>query len=253
MGKANFPFVSNSRFVILLPPSEGKAEGGAKNSVKKWSPRTGTFGGALGAPRTEIVTALQKAKGGDSTLLGVKGDHLERARRANASLNGAPVLPAWQRYTGVVWDHLDLASLTAPQRTRALSSIVVVSGLLGLVRADDPIPDYRLKMGARLQPFGTMAAWWRDTLSATLNTYAKGSVVIDLLPLEHRKAIEIDEDMVGEYLRIGLFERSGKAGGHDAKAAKGRLARHLIVNSAKGVNAALKSFRDPQFVVKREN
>ena len=77
--------------------------------------------------------------------------------------------------------------------------------------------------------------------------------MIDLLPLEHRKAIEIDEDVVADYFRIGLFERGGKAGGHDAKAAKGRLARHLIVNSTKGAAAALKSFRDPQYVVKREN
>ena len=245
--------MSTSRFVILLPPSEGKAEGGVRNTGKKWSPRSGTFGGVLGAPRAEIVTALHKAKGGDAALLGVKGDHLQRARQANASLNGAPVLPAWQRYTGVVWDHLDLASLTAPQRTRALSSIVVVSGLLGLVRADDPIPDYRLKMGARLKPFGTMAKWWHDTLSTALNSYAKGCVVIDLLPLEHRKAIDVDEDVVADYYRIGLFERGGKAGGHDAKAAKGRLARHLLVNSTKGVSAALKSFRDPQYVVKREN
>lgn len=253
MGKANFPLVAATRFVILLPPSEGKAEGGVKNATKKWSTRDGVFGRALGAPRAEIVSALKMAKGGDGALLGVKGDHLERARQANAKLQGAAVLPAWQRYTGVVWDHLDLASLTTAHRTRALSSIVVVSGLLGLVRADDPIPDYRLKMGARLQPFGTMATWWRDTLSGALNEYAKGGVVIDLLPLEHRKAIEIDEDVVAEYFRVGLFERSGKAGGHDAKAAKGRLARHLVINSTKGVTAALKSFRDPQFVVRREN
>jgi cytoplasmic iron level regulating protein YaaA (DUF328/UPF0246 family) len=224
-----------------------------KSTTKKWSPASGTFGRALGAPRAAIVGALKQANGGDAALLGVKGDHLARARQANAHLQGAPVLPAWQRYTGVVWDHLDIASLTAAQRTRALSSIVVVSGLLGLVRADDPVPDYRLKMGARLKPFGTMAGWWRETVSTALNTYARGLVVVDLLPLEHRKAVEIDEDMVGEYLRIGLFERSGKAGGHDAKAAKGRLARHLIVNSSKGMAAALKSFRDPQYAVKREN
>ena len=238
---------------MLLPPSEGKAEGGVKNGTKTWSTHDGAFGRMLGAPRAEIVTVLNKAKGGDGALLGVKGDHLERARRANANLLGASVLPAWQRYTGVVWDHLDLASLTAAQRTRALSSIVVVSGLLGLVRADDPIPDYRLKMGARLRPFGTMATWWRDTLSSALNVHAKGSVVIDLLPLEHRKAIEIDEDAVADYFQIGLFKRSGKAGGHDAKAAKGRLARHLVINSTKDVTAALKSFRDPQYVVRREN
>ena len=55
-------------------------------------------------------------------------------------------MPAWRRYSGVVWDHLDPASLThrAP--------IVVVSGLHGLVGAEDPLPDYRLKMSANVAP-----------------------------------------------------------------------------------------------------
>ena len=250
MGKANFPLVSSHRFVILLPPSEGKAAGGTKGT--KWNPRSGAFGPALAAERTSVVDALTRAKGGDGALLGVKGDHLTRAQEANVNLRGAPTLPAWQRYTGVVWDHLDIASLKATARSRALSSIVVVSGLLGLVRADDPIPDYRLKMGARLAPLGNLASWWRESITTTLAETFGEHVVIDLLPLEHRKALAIDDDMFGEYFRVGLFERGGKAGGHDAKAAKGRLARHLIVNSAKGADAALKSFRDPQYVVKRE-
>ena len=53
------------------------------------------------------------------------------------------------------------------------------------------------------------------------------------------------------WLRVSLNERSGAAGGHDAKAAKGRLARHLIQRCAKGgdVERALRAFRDPRFVV----
>lgn len=236
--------------MILLPPSEGKAAGGTKGM--KWNPRSGSFGPALAAERRAVVDALKRAKGGDSALLGVKGAHLARAKEANVNLSGAPTLPAWQRYTGVVWDHLDIASLTATEKSRALSSIIVVSGLLGIVRADDPVPDYRLKMGARLSPLGNTTLWWRDSITTTLaKTFGK-HVVIDLLPLEHRKALCIDDDMFAEYIRVGLFERGGKAGGHDAKAAKGRLARHLITNSAKGAEAALKSFRDPQYLVKRE-
>lgn len=242
--------MSTTRFVILLPPSEGKAEGGLRGT--KWTPRSGRFGTALGARRTEVAGALKKAKGGDGTLLGVKGEHLARARRSNTCVTGAPTLPAWQRYTGVVWDHLDLASLGASERSRALTSIVVVSGLLGLVRADDPVPDYRLKMGVRLAPLGTLATWWRATLSETLADFGTKKMVIDLLPQEHRKAIEVDEGSFVDYLRIGLFERGGKAGGHDAKAAKGRLARHLLLHSSKGVEAALKSFRDTNYVVRRE-
>jgi hypothetical protein len=52
-------------------------------------------------------------------------------------------------------------------------------------------------------------------------------------------------------MRVSLNERSGAAGGHDAKAAKGRLARHILQTCAKGTDVAraLKAFRDPRFVV----
>lgn len=121
--------------LYLAPPSEGKAEGGL--TTKPWRETSGAFGKQLSAQRTELVQRLVTLKGGDEKLLGVKGVHLGRARAANAHLKGAPSLPAFERYTGVVWDHLDLSTLTAPQRTRALRSIVVISGLLGAVRADD--------------------------------------------------------------------------------------------------------------------
>ena len=124
VGGADFWVVAS--FFILLPPSEGKAEGGL--TTKPWRETSGAFGKQLSAQRTELVQRLVTLKGGDEKLLGVKGVHLGRARAANAHLKGAPSLPAFERYTGVVWDHLDLSTLTAPQRTRALRSIVVVSG-----------------------------------------------------------------------------------------------------------------------------
>ncbi|MSV67220.1 MAG: peroxide stress protein YaaA, partial [Actinobacteria bacterium] len=182
VGGADFWVVAS--FFILLPPSEGKAEGGL--TTKPWRETSGAFGKQLSAQRTELVQRLVTLKGGDEKLLGVKGVHLGRARAANAHLKGAPSLPAFERYTGVVWDHLDLSTLTAPQRTRALRSIVVISGLLGAVRADDPTPDYRLKMGARMAPMGLVSRYWHDHLSAVLNKAFAGSTVIDLLPNEHR-------------------------------------------------------------------
>ena len=236
-------------YLILLPPSEGKAEGGRARSA--WKPDGGTFGRSLGDHRAQIAKRLVTLKGGDATLLGVKGDHLLRAQRANRSLVGAPILPAWQRYTGVVWDHLDIASMTAPRRNRALANIVVVSGLLGLVRAAEPVPDYRLKMGARLAPLGTLSKWWQPHVSQALEDWAGSLVIVDLLTQEHRAALDRRLAESTTWIRVSLNERSGAAGGHDAKAAKGRLARHLIENAAKSsdVARALSSFRDPRFVV----
>jgi uncharacterized protein len=223
---------------VLLPPSEGKAPDG---SDPAWSPDHGTFGEPLGSRRHELAASLAAARGGDRTLLGVGGDHLERAQQANRSLLGARTLPAWQRYTGVVWDHLDPAGLTAAQRR----SIVVVSGLHGLVRADDPVPDYRVKMGVSLPPMGKLSTWWRPVLGPALAAATRRRTVVDLLPQEHRAAFT-DEDRE-RFVVVDLVERSGAPGGHAAKAAKGRLARHLLTCGLT-IDQAIESWHDERFV-----
>ncbi len=207
--------------ILLLPPSEGKAAGGAART--RWSAGAGSFG-SLGDHRRRVAEALAAAGGGDSRLLGVGGDHLDRARHANVALVGGRTLPAWERYTGVVWEHLDPETLTAGQRRR----IVVVSGLLGLLRGDDPVPDYRLKMSANLPPLGKLSTWWRADLSAALNRRLRPDVVVDLLPKEHRAAWTPDDRVDG--VSVEFVDPTGRPGGHFAKAAKGRLARSLLVD-----------------------
>jgi len=231
-----------SPLAILLPPSEGKAEGGR---TPRWKAGSGTFGSALRRPRAEVVAALLAAKGGDAKLLGVSGQHLARAQESNRELDGAPTVPACERYTGVVWGHLSPDTLSAKARARAVDSVVVVSGLLGLVGFDDPVPDYRVKMGASLKPMGKLSTWWRDPLSTTLNDWADGRVVIDLLPNEHRAAWTPGDSM-REHVVVSFVEKSGKVAGHDAKAAKGLLARHLLEKPGDPMEA-LRSWTHPRF------
>ena len=238
---------SNYKLFILLPPSEGKALSGVAGT--KFKETDGKFGKSLAKQRAEIISALRIENGGSQKLLGVSGTHLLRAQQANLALRGAKTLPARERYTGVVWDHLDLASLTSAQQKFADKNIIVVSGLLGLVTAGDAIPDYRLKIGASLAPMGKLSTWWREEISLALNKYCAGAVLIDLLPQEHSAALVPDEKLLGAYFKVDLATKSGTAGGHDAKAAKGRLARHLVSNHSNPV-AALKSFKDPKFKVR---
>ncbi|HYN34821.1 MAG TPA: peroxide stress protein YaaA [Ilumatobacteraceae bacterium] len=209
---------------MLLPPSEGKAEGGNRRRAR-WSPDTGSSGASLGDRRAIVVEALAGIGGGGEKLLGVRGEHLLRAQSANSGLIGAPTLPAWQRYTGVVWEHLDPATLPA----EAIRRIVVVSGLLGLVRGDDPVPDYRLKMSANLAPLGKLSTWWRDDVTAELRRVARRRLVVDLLPQEHRAALDLS---LFDGVSLTLVDRSGKPGGHFAKAAKGELARAILLDGA---------------------
>ena len=238
---------SNNKLFILLPPSEGKALSGVAGT--KFKETDGKFGKSLAKQRAEIISALRIENGGSQKLLGVSGTHLLRAQQANLALRGAKTLPARERYTGVVWDHLDLASLTSAQQKFADKNIIVVSGLLGLVTAGDAIPDYRLKIGASLEPMSKLSTWWREEISLALNKYCAGAVVIDLLPQEHSAAFVPDKKLLGAYFKVDLATKSGTAGGHDAKAAKGRLARHLVSNHSNPV-AALKSFKDPKFKVR---
>ncbi len=67
---------------MLLPPSEGKATGGGRRG---WEPDTGPFS-ALADDRRAVVDALTAARGGSQKLLGVKGEHFDRAQSANLAL-----------------------------------------------------------------------------------------------------------------------------------------------------------------------
>ena len=221
--------------MLLLPPSEGKAEGGSSRRVR-WAPESGSFGRTLGDRRVAIVEALAAAGGGAEKLLGVKGEYLLRAQSSNSALIGAATLPAWQRYTGVVWDHLDPATLSPDARKQT----VVVSGLLGLVRGDDPVPDYRLKMSANLRPLGKLSTWWRDDLSAELRRVARRRFVVDLLPQEHRATLDLD-GLDG--ISVTLVDPTGAPGGHFAKAAKGELARAILLDGVGVIN----TWQHPRF------
>ncbi len=221
--------------LILLPPSEGKAPGGDGPPLD-W--HGGRFG-ALGDARLEVREAVRHhlaQQGTAGRLLGVRGAHLERALAEWRHLDHAPTLPADARYTGVVWGALGLQSLAPGVRRRASSRIVVPSGLWGLVGASDAIPAYRLKMGARVAPLGLLAAWWRPRVSDALRGAGRGRYVVDLLPEEHRAAIDPAVLPAGRYVRVDIVDDGPggrRAVGHVGKALKGALARALIEGDAR--------------------
>ena len=217
----------SSTFTLLLPPSEGKEAGGVKGTS------TGAFDKDLKIQRHEVVGALKKEL---ATMTHERAEALFKAHGALADralhdakalvANKAPVMPAWQRYSGVVWSHLHPESLSASRRAQ----IVIPSGLYGLTTANDLIADYRLTMLVGLEGIGNLGAFWRQSVSRALASACKNSVVIDLLPNEHRKAV--DPEVVGALCRIVTVDfvaHSGAgAAGHGAKAVKGAMARAIL-------------------------
>ena len=222
--------------VILLPPSEGKAPDGGG---PPW-PRAGGAFPELGEARIAVRDAVRAVLAGDgpaaARLLAARGPHLERALAEWGELDDAPTLPAWDRYRGVVWAALAPAALDRAARRRLLARVLVPSGLWGLVAAGDPVPAYRLRMGAGVPPLGPLAAFWRPRITPLIDGRAAGGWVIDLLPREHAAAIDPAGLEASRHLRIALVEDGGggerRATGHAGKHLKGLLARAILESGA---------------------
>lgn len=216
--------------LILLPPSEGKAPGG---DGPHWT--RGSMPIHLDTERARVIRALVKAmkddEPGRARLLDVKGKALAAATAADRAVTKAPTMPAIERYTGVLYDALDHRSLSAAHRRRLDASVVILSGLWGAVTPADPIPDYKLKMGAALPPMGKLSTWWRAPLSARLGELAAGRHVWNLLPNEHAAAWDPPDELEQWTVRF-LQRRGGRVTtvSHDNKSLKGELVRHLLAN-----------------------
>jgi hypothetical protein len=168
-----------------------------------------------------------------SRVLKVRGALLERALASSELIisGTAPTLPAWQRYSGVVWSHLDPASLSGAQRRRVL----IPSGLYGLSCGTDEVADYRLTMKSTLVGLGSVTIFWRPNVTRALADLSNATFV-DLLPKEHAAAIGVDEKLSSRTVRVSFLRHGGEGvAGHDAKAVKGVLARRILIEGVDAV------------------
>ena len=221
-----------ARRLILIPPSEGKALGGegrAWREVSSASPE-------LERRRDQVLSALVEFVSDGSQravyerVFGVRGEALDRSLDANATAPTAPTLPAIERYEGVLYQHLDAPSLDRAAARRLDRDVVIVSGLWGLVRPDEPIPDYRLKMSTSLGSLGRLSTWWRPALSAEVAARSERAEVWNLLPHEHAAALDLPERKM---VNSAVWLEPDRAGSlrpvsHWNKALKGALVGHLL-------------------------
>lgn len=214
--------------LVLLPASESKAAGG----VGRWDPAAGRFA-TLAERRSAAVAAL--AAPSAASALGVRGELLDRATAAlqAAAAGEAPALPAWRRYTGVVWVHLDPASLRAADRRR----IVVPSAVMGIAAGDDPVPDYRGKLSVRVPGMGRLDRWWRDGVTDAL--LAARRPIVDLLATEQAGAVDWERLTAARRVTRIRFLAAGGGGaaGHAAKAVKGIVARLVLTQGPDALGA----------------
>ncbi|TDB79778.1 peroxide stress protein YaaA [Micromonospora sp. KC721] len=237
--------------LILLPPSEGKADAGTGRRLDL----TRLCLPELNPAREEVLAALVGVSVTSETAalaaLGLSAGQRSELDR-NARLERAATAPAGQVYTGVLYEALSLATLPAPALRAARRSVLVSSGLWGAVRLADRIPPYRCPIGAKLPGVGALSAYWRRVLAPALESAAGDGPVLDLRSAAYAATWTPRGALAGRTVSVRVLHQRAVDGrvtrtvvSHFNKATKGRLVRDLLVAGARprgpaGLVAALR-------------
>ena len=233
--------------LILLPPSEGKADAGTGRRLDlgpavaaRAEPGPGAGAGRPG--RRSAPGRTRRRRGRRSGLSeGQRGE-----LRRNARLREAATAPAGRIYTGVLYEALDLASLPAAAQRAARRSMLISSGLWGAVRLADRIPPYRCPIGARLPGVGALSAYWRRAADAGDGRRPPGDgPVLDLRSGAYAATWTPRGELAERTVTVRVLHEREVDGvparsvvSHFNKATKGRLVRDLLVAGARPRTAA---------------
>ena len=193
--------------LVLLPPSEGKAEPAA---------------GRAGRPRR---ARLRRAARGQAAR--------RRSTALDPGLLEAPAAPAAEVYTGVLYERLELPELPVAARRRVL----IASALWGVVAARRPHPRLPLPPKPKLDGIGPPANWWRPALAEALPD-EEGELIVDMRSAAYAAAWKPKRATL---LAVRAFsERDGerKPISHMAKAVRGDVARALLLAKKPPVDPA---------------
>lgn len=229
------PDVSVCSVIVLLPPSETKRGGGDGPPLAldtlSWP--------ELGPLRSELVDELVTLAADPQQCrraLGISAAQDAEIER-NAALRTAPTLPALHRYTGVLYDALDVESLRGPAAVRARARLAVGSALFGMLRAEDRIPAYRLSAGSKLPDRPGLTSRWRPVLEPVLAELSAGELVVDM-----RSGAYVGLGRLTDAVRVDVVaeQPDGRRTtvSHFNKAHKGRLARALASANSEPDDAA---------------
>lgn len=220
---------------ILLPPSEGKT-----------SPITGPPLDLAALCLPELTDARQRILDTLTALcdqadpeparavLGLSPGQLGEIRR-NAQLRTAPTAPAAQVYTGVLYEALGLHTLNAPARALAQQSVLIFSGLWGVLRVTDHIPAYRCSITVRPPGVGALTGHWRAALAMALPSILDTGLLLDLRSTAYAAMWSPKGDLADRTVQVRILHEQQEHAvprrtvvSHANKAVKGRLIRDLF-------------------------
>ena len=214
---------------ILIPPSEGKAK--IKPQEIIFSDTNFQFERNV----KQVVRLLNLIDDEDlRSIYGTSQEKAELFHRQNEDIFKSRCAHAIERYTGVVYQHLDWHTLSNDAKDYMNKNILIFSGLFGMTSPLTLIPDYKLKMNVL-----SLQYHWAPVLTEALKNE---DIIYDLLPQVYRKAYVPNKNTFQIEFKV---EGKGKtkAAGHYGKAVKGKFIRFLAVNQINNT----KDFKDFEY------
>lgn len=208
---------------LLLPPSETKLKGG--------QPHTGlpTLSFPVQNPgRLDLLVALE-AWCGDSPAEAAKALKLgpkSIEELANNVFVDAPLMPAIDRYTGVLYSATGVADWSAEQRAWAADHVFIHSSLFGIVSSADEIPAYRLSHDSRVRGI-PLKDYWLGQVTEAIREMSAGDWILDCRSEGYRTLAPVPADVPSLYLDV-VSASGGKALNHFNKIHKGELVRKFV-------------------------
>lgn len=230
---------------ILLPPSEAKQSGGSGLAWSKSRTDPARLLGAgseLADVRDAVLSEVSALCARDpvaaAAALKLPAGTVDDTCKHNANVFDCPTMPALDRYTGVVYQGLDVATLSRAARRIADASVLIFSGGVGVTRGGDLVPWYRVPASARLPVAGPVAALWRPPLAILLPNVLGDHLAIDLRSSDYA-ALWRPPATGGRVLTLRVLQQR-KVGrkkveqvvSYHSKINKGRIARALIAAAA---------------------
>ncbi len=204
--------------IILIPPSEGK------HRIKK--PKDIRFEETNFRFTKEVNQVIRLLSLMDEEdLRSVYGTSKEKALKFHRQNQDAMHSRCWyaiERYTGVVYEHLEWLTMSEKAKDYMEKYVQIISGLFGIVTPKTLIPDYKLKMNLL-----SLQYHWNPVLTDALKDE---DLIIDLLPQVHRRAYNAGDNVKTiEFLVMAKGKKT--AAGHYGKAVKGKFIRYMAENN----------------------
>ena len=108
--------------------------------------------------------------------------------------------------------------------------MLIFSNLFGIIKADDILPDYKLKQGSKL-PNLNIEKFYKDNFSSSLDKYLKDDEILDLRASFYEKFYTIKKPFF-----TLKFIKNGKVVSHYAKHYRGLILKEMAKNNIKSVD-----------------